>query len=532
MTALTRAFAASFVLLFVVASAGAETATLKVKAGRAPTIDGAIDADEWQDGAPFDVRRGEDVLGQGRIKRSGRQLFLEFRSDMYPWALGLRIGFADPVARRRNLVLVSPLHPPRPPVIAFRRVEGRDPEPLSCAICDVRFSFPGKGGFTMELRLPMELVEFSRSGASYYFSIEMLDLEASRPLGAFPHATAGVGGVPTMARLDPTDTWGAEAEVEPQKEQPGLKLLEEFGTAANTLVASSGWADGRRKDAPLAEIQGRVERMIAAYPDYVSLRAVGVQVHVARNDLAAGLAVLDQLGADFPAAGVTPRHLSVRAQFLQNLGRYDEALALLDASPELLEGNPLVARERLVIGSLRETMRLEKAIREGEAKRDDLPRVSVKTSKGEILLELFEDDAPNGVANFISLAERGFYDGTRFFWCEGGRGVLGGDPNTRDEDPGNDGFGDPGYFIEAEPGRRRNLAYTIAYTDTRRTRRTEGCAFVIHMVAVPNLDGRNTVFGRVIEGQATVRKLEYLDVIEATKVVRKRDHAYAPIKRP
>jgi peptidyl-prolyl cis-trans isomerase B (cyclophilin B) len=380
----------------------------------------------------------------------------------------------------------------------------------------------------------MELVEFSRSAASYYFSLEMRDVRAARPrtLGAFPYATAGVGGVPTMARLDPTDTWGAEAELEPQKVQPGLKLLEELGTAEGGLVASSGWADGRRKDAPLAEIQARVERMVAAYPDYVSLRAVGVQVRVARNDLAGGLAVLDRLGRDFVAAAATPRHLFARAQFLQNLGRYDEALALLDAHPESLEGNPLAARERLVNVSLRETMRIEQAIRELEATKDDLPRVSVKTSKGEILLELFEDDAPNGVANFISLAERGFYDGTRFFWCEGGRGVLGGDPNTRDEDPDNDGFGDPGYLIEPEPGRRRNLAYTVAFTDRRSTRRTEGCAFVIHMVPVPNLDGRNTVFGRVIEGQATVRKLEYYDVIEATKVVRKRDHAYAPIKRP
>ena len=141
-------------------------------------------------------------------------------------------------------------------------------------------------------------------------------------------------------------------------------------------------------------------------------------------------------------------------------------------------------------------------------------------------------DARNVVANFISLVESGNYAGTRFSWCEGGRRVLGGDPNTRDEDPHNDGFGDPGYLIESEPGRRLNLAYMVAFTDKRRARRTEGCTFVIHMAPFPALDGVNTVFGRVIEGHATVRKLEYYDAIEATEVVRKRDHAYEPIKRP
>ncbi|MHC4162258.1 MAG: peptidylprolyl isomerase [Planctomycetota bacterium] len=538
MTASVRATSASLVLLLVVAVAGAEeekkrgTPTLLVPAGQVPRIDGIVAADEWQDGAPFDVRRGEHVLGQGRIKRSGRQLFLSLRSDLHPWGLGVRFDFADPVSQRRNPVLVMPLNPPRPPIAAFRRVQGRDPEPLSCAICDVRFTFPGTGGFTMELRLPMELVEFSRSAKGYYFSVELWDLGASRTLGVYPYATAAVGGSPAMARLEATDTWGAETVDDEETEQPGLKLLEELATVAGTLQESAGWRDGRRKDPPLAKLQQRLDQAIAAYPDYVSLRAAGVQVRVARNDLAGGLAALDRLGADFVPVATTPRHLIIRTEFLRNLERPDEALALLDAHPEPLKDDPLAARERLVIGSLRESLRMEQEIRKREAEKDDLPRVSVKTSKGQFLLELFEDDAPNAVANFISLAERGFYDGTRFFWCEGGRRMLGGDPNTRDEDPHNDGFGDPGYLIEAEPSRRLNLAYMVAFADKRRTRRSEGCTFLIHLAPFPALDGLNSVFGRIIEGYATVRKLEYYDVIEATKVVRKRDHAYEPIKRP
>ena len=56
----------------------------------------------------------------------------------------------------------------------------------------------------------------------------------------------------------------------------------------------------------------------------------------------------------------------------------------------------------------------EKPLREAEAKADDLPRVLLKTSKGDIELELFENEAPNTVANFISLVEKGFYNGLTF----------------------------------------------------------------------------------------------------------------------
>jgi cyclophilin family peptidyl-prolyl cis-trans isomerase len=538
MTASTRVTAASLVLLLVAAVADAQekkkpdTPTLSVPAGEVPAVDGAVGDDEWKDGTPFEVRRGEHVLGRGRIKRAARQLYLSFESELHPWGLGLRFNFADPVSQRRNPVLITPLNPPQPPIAAFRRVTGRDPEPVSCVITDVRFTFPKTGGFTMELRLPMQLIEFSRSARSYYFSVELWDLGGSRTMGVYPHATTAIGGSPAMAKLEPTDTWGAETVEDEETEQPGLKLLEELAAVAGTLQEFSGWNDGRRKDAPLAKLQKRLDETIAAYPDYVSLRAAGVQVRVARNDLAGGLEALDRLGADFVPVATTPRHLIIRTEFLRNLERHDEALALIDAYPEQLRDDPLAKRERLMLQSLRDTLRTEKEIRRREAEKDDLPRVAVKTSKGEFLIELFEDDAPNAVANFISLAESGFYDKTRFFWCEGGRRILGGDPNTRDDDPHNDGYGDPGYLIEAEPGRRLNHAYMVAFADKRRTRRSEGCTFVIHLSPFAALDGLNTVFGRILEGHATVRKLEYYDVIEATEVVRKRDHPYVPVKRP
>ena len=108
---------------------------------------------------------------------------------------------------------------------------------------------------------------------------------------------------------------------------------------------------------------------------------------------------------------------------------------------------------------------------------------------------------------------------------------MGGDPNSRDEDEYNDGYGDPRYLIESNPGRRLHLPYTIAFADRRLSRRQEGCSFVIHIAPLPTLDGVNTVFGRVIEGFDVVRKLEYYDKLEKATVVRKRKHAYVAVKR-
>ena len=85
----------------------------------------------------------------------------------------------------------------------------------------------------------------------------------------------------------------------------------------------------------------------------------------------------------------------------------------------------------------------EQAIREAEAKADDLPRVKLTTTKGVIVLELFENEAPETVGNFVSLVEAGKYDTLTFhrvlknFMAQGG-------------DPKGDGSGGPGYHIYCE----------------------------------------------------------------------------------
>lgn len=175
----------------------------------------------------------------------------------------------------------------------------------------------------------------------------------------------------------------------------------------------------------------------------------------------------------------------------------------------------------------------EQQIRQAEAKANDLPRVLLKTSKGDITLELFENEAPNTVANFISLVEKGFYNGIVFHRVLDGFMAQGGCPKG-------DGSGGPGYMIADEvnrPDYRKHFRGSLSMAKTAAPD-TGGSQFFLTFVPTTHLDGVHTVFGRVIDGMDVLSKLRRVDpgkdgqpepdkIIEA-KVLRKRDHPYVP----
>lgn len=180
----------------------------------------------------------------------------------------------------------------------------------------------------------------------------------------------------------------------------------------------------------------------------------------------------------------------------------------------------------------------ERKIRQAEAKADDLPRVLLRTSQGRMVLELFENQAPNTVANFVSLVEKGFYDGLTFHRVLPGFMAQGGCPIG-------DGTGGPGYHIPCEcyppHDYRRHFRGSLSMAH-QRARDTGGSQFLLTFVPTSNLDGRHTVFGRVIQGFDVLHKLQRRDpeqpnppepdkILEAT-VLGKRDHPYVPTTLP
>ena len=120
----------------------------------------------------------------------------------------------------------------------------------------------------------------------------------------------------------------------------------------------------------------------------------------------------------------------------------------------------------------------------------------MQTTKGTIELELFPEDAPRTVANFVELARKGFYDGVIFHRVIEDFMVQGGDPTGT-------GTGGPGYKFEDEfnshPVERGALAMANAGPDTNGSQ-----FFIVTADACPWLDGKHTVFGRVTAGMAVV----------------------------
>jgi peptidyl-prolyl cis-trans isomerase B (cyclophilin B) len=170
----------------------------------------------------------------------------------------------------------------------------------------------------------------------------------------------------------------------------------------------------------------------------------------------------------------------------------------------------------------------------------EMPEVLIRTDKGDLTVRLFENDAPNTVANFISLCEGKFYDGLRFF-IAGEEGVRAGSPQN-DKDP----EGGPGYTVVFEKTQQKHVSGALSMRrrfskddkklpvavekETKSNLESAGSQFVICRKALPERDGLFAVFGEVTNGLDVLNKLAAGDRIYDVTVTKKRSHAYEPKK--
>jgi peptidyl-prolyl cis-trans isomerase B (cyclophilin B) len=126
-----------------------------------------------------------------------------------------------------------------------------------------------------------------------------------------------------------------------------------------------------------------------------------------------------------------------------------------------------------------------------------MTRAIMETSKGTINLDLFDEDAPNTVRNFVKLAKEGFYDGLAFHRVIPNFMVQGGCPNTREGAKGMPGTGGPGYQIKCEINSNKHLAGTLSMAHAGRD--TGGSQFFICHSPQPHLDGVHTTFGQTTD---------------------------------
>lgn len=125
------------------------------------------------------------------------------------------------------------------------------------------------------------------------------------------------------------------------------------------------------------------------------------------------------------------------------------------------------------------------------------------TNMGEFEIELFEDKAPNTTANFIKLAEEGFYDGVIFHRIIDGFMIQGGDPTGT-------GMGGPGYEIDDEFHKDLKHDSEGILSMANAGPNTGGSQFFITLAATPWLDGHHAVFGKVVKGMETVREIGHV----------------------
>jgi peptidyl-prolyl cis-trans isomerase B (cyclophilin B) len=135
----------------------------------------------------------------------------------------------------------------------------------------------------------------------------------------------------------------------------------------------------------------------------------------------------------------------------------------------------------------------------------------LKTSKGEIELQLFPEHAPMTVNNFVFLAGQSFYDGVTFHRVIGNFMIQGGDPTGT-------GRGGPGYHFkdETKGNPLKHEAKVISMANAGPN--TNGSQFFITHSPQPHLNGKHTVFGKVTKGAEVVDAIAQGDTIERVEI--------------
>lgn len=128
----------------------------------------------------------------------------------------------------------------------------------------------------------------------------------------------------------------------------------------------------------------------------------------------------------------------------------------------------------------------------------------------EVVIDLFENDAPNTVANFEKLAKEGFYNGLSFHRVIPGFMAQGGCPTGT-------GTGGPGYKIDCEINPNKHERGTLAMAHAGRN--TGGSQFYICYQPQPHLDGQHTVFGKVASGMEHIDQVKGQDKMDKVEII-------------
>ncbi len=246
-----------------------------------------------------------------------------------------------------------------------------------------------------------------------------------------------------------------------------------------------------------------------------------------------------------------PKLIEIAGVSFYATAQFDKAERYLKMAEEAGTLDPAFAGLRPSIPDVQELWDRELEFRAADDAKGDLPRVKLVTTRGDVVIELFEDQAPNTVANFIDLVENHQYDGGPFYQVLGRRIAMIGDA-------AGDRAGSMGFFIDDEnvgPEKRTMFRGSLAMaklpdgdSQVRRTYPDTASShcFVAYQPLI-QANPEHTIFGRVIEGIEHLCALTRLDPSEkqdenaipkipdrivSAEVIRKRSHPYEPKRTP
>jgi peptidyl-prolyl cis-trans isomerase B (cyclophilin B) len=150
-----------------------------------------------------------------------------------------------------------------------------------------------------------------------------------------------------------------------------------------------------------------------------------------------------------------------------------------------------------------------------------MKKAEIKTEKGLMVAELYADETPGTVENFIKLANEGFYNGLRFHRVIPGFVAQGGCPHSKDPNDQRAGTGGPGYTIKCETDAEKQYHDRGVLSMAHAGKDTGGSQFFLchNRQNTQHLDGAHTCFGKVVEGIDLVEEIKAGDLIEKITII-------------
>ncbi|MFO0829625.1 MAG: peptidylprolyl isomerase [Phycisphaerales bacterium] len=306
-----------------------------------------------------------------------------------------------------------------------------------------------------------------------------------------------------------------------------------------------------------ARLAGWIDDAAAEDKAYEGLLAVQPNNEVAASQW---IAAITKRGRYEQALGVArnryrdltqmPRVAMAIAETLIAANRYEEAVELLDSIGNIAGARADLGAKFVPLRQRAATLgamwSAEQAKRIADEKEGQNAHVELITSKGTILIELYEREAPAAAFSFVELVDTGAYNGTRFHRRLPGFAVIGGDANTKPGATGRPGYGTVGWRIPDEgmrSDRRPAFGGTIGLCKALDPKsptaaylpKSAGSQFFFLLQPAEHLNeeiANFTIFGRILDGWDTVVNLEPGDELLAAQVVRRGSHEYKAVRDP